>query len=197
MKCCCKAPTEEKIIQNTSVLICKRCGLIQKKDFLSFQEEKKRYDLHICDDGYKVYMQKVVEKISNEIKPGRILDFGCGKIHLLADLLNEQNRECLYYDLIYYPTLPTGTFDTIILIEVFEHFKQPYEELKKLESMLKPHGKILIMTKPYDGVDLEKWWYFRDSTHISFIEKKTLEFWNLPFQIVQKNGDIFILERIY
>lgn len=197
MKCCCKAPTEEEIIQNTRVKSCKNCGLIQKIEFLSFQEEKKRYDLHVCDEGYQNYLYKVFERIKNEIKPGRVLDFGCGRIHLLADIIKEYGLDCSYYDLIYYPTFPDGSFDTIILVEVFEHLKNPYEELKRLEGILNSFGKIIIITQPYDDVDLEKWWYFRDKTHISFIQKNTIEAWHLPFKILKKNGDIFVLERIY
>ena len=52
------------------------------------------------------------------------------------------------------------------------------------------------MTKPYDDVDLQSWWYFRDQTHISFIRKDTLSLWDLKMKIIQIEGDIFVLERI-
>lgn len=197
MKCCTNSSIIEETIQKTEVNRCTHCGLIQKKMFLSFFEEKKRYDLHICDDGYRIYMKKVLDTIRNDIKKGRCLDFGCGKMHLLADLLNEEEKSCEYYDITYYPTLPSGLFDTILLIEVFEHLKTPLEELKHLETMLTSHGRIIIMTQPYEPKNLEHWWYFRDVTHVSFIHDKTLEFWDIPFKILRKNRNIFVLERIY
>lgn len=197
MKCCANSIIVEETIQKTVVNHCLTCGLIQKKTFLSLEEEKKRYDFHVCDDGYKKYMEGILNQIKYDIKPGRILDFGCGQIHLLSDLLCEKGQDCVYYDFFYYPIFPKGLFDTIVLVEVFEHLKDPLQELQKMEKMLTSHGKIIIVTQPYDGENLEKWWYFRDTTHVSFIHSKTIQFWNLPFQILHKNRNIFILERIY
>ncbi|MDE7213235.1 MAG: class I SAM-dependent methyltransferase, partial [Anaeroplasmataceae bacterium] len=181
--------------QGMPVEVCSYCGLITKKNYISFSEERKRYDAHNCDEGYKSYMKSLFIKIKSFIK-GTTLDYGCGQIHYLADLLSVNGIPSNYYDLHYYPNLPDKTFDTIILVEVFEHLKEPYSELLKLKSLLNPKGRIIIITKPYDGVDLNTWWYFRDTTHISFIKKDSIGHWNLDMKIVEQVGDIFVLESI-
>ena len=196
MKCCCQIPLKEEKIQGLSTRICPKCGLITKESRISFQEERKRYDAHICDEGYVQYMESLYEKLKKFMNGPTALDYGCGKIHILSNIVNQNGVECDYYDLHYYPKLLEKSYDTIFLIEVFEHLYEPYDELFKLQNMLKPNGRIIIVTKPYDGVDLEHWWYFRDSTHISFITKKTLTFWNLDLKIIAQCGDIFVLERI-
>ena len=196
MKCCCNLPLKEEMIQKSAVMICPKCGLITKKNQISFEEEKKRYDTHICDDGYLSYMHSVYEKIKKYITGNIVLDFGCGKIPALAAILKKEGFMAEYYDLHYYPILPNKVYDTIVLIEVFEHLSDPYQELLKLQEMLSSKGRIILMTKPYDDVDLQSWWYFRDQTHISFIRKDTLSLWDLKMKIIQIEGDIFVLERI-
>ncbi|MDE6660238.1 MAG: class I SAM-dependent methyltransferase [Anaeroplasmataceae bacterium] len=196
MKCACKDLKREERIQGMLVEVCPCCGLITKKNLISFSEERKRYDAHICDEGYKSYMESLFIKIKPYIK-GTNLDYGCGQIHYLADVLTANGISSNYYDLHYYPKLPDMTFDTIILVEVFEHLKDPYSELLKLKkSLLNPKGRIIIVTKPYDDVDLNSWWYFRDTTHISFIKKDSIQHWNLDMQILDQKGDIFVLECI-
>ncbi|MDE5856057.1 MAG: class I SAM-dependent methyltransferase [Anaeroplasmataceae bacterium] len=195
MKCCCNIFKNEAKIQDVPVEICPLCGLITKKRSISLEEERKRYDAHICDEGYVKYMQSIFSKISPFIQ-GIVLDYGCGKIHLLSDILCEQGFNSKFYDLHYYPELPKQTFDTIILVEVFEHLKDPYDELIHLEKMLNSKGRIILVTKPYDDIDMNKWWYFRDITHVSFIRKNTLSYWNLDMKIIEQKGDIFVLERI-
>ncbi|MDE7264400.1 MAG: class I SAM-dependent methyltransferase [Anaeroplasmataceae bacterium] len=196
MKCCCKAPLKELCIQKTRVKLCSKCGLLTKIERISFEEERNRYDEHQCDEGYQSYMENVYNRIKGYLKEGISLDYGCGQIHLLADYLNKNHFSCDYYDLHYFPLYPKRTYDTILLIEVFEHLYEPYQELIRLRGLLNESGRIIIITKTYDDVDLENWWYFRDKTHISFLKKNTFSFWNIGMKIIAYNEDIFVLERI-
>lgn len=195
VKCCCSISKISDIIQREAVSICPKCGLITKKNIVPSNLEKERYDLHICDDGYRKYMRGIYESISPYIKKD-CLDFGCGKIHLLADIIKENGYSCDYYDLYYYPEIKDKKYDTIILVEVFEHLQEPYTELLRLKNRLNKNGRIVIITKPYKN-DLNNWWYFRDITHISFINKETFDHWNLNMNIRLINNDIFILDSIY
>lgn len=193
--CFCGGKDKNVIIHNNNYKLCTRCGLLQKTVFLTPDSEKERYDKHICDDKYLGYMETIFNKLKNHLKKGISLDYGCGQVHALSDILNKNGYLCDYYDLYYYPELKNKTYDNIILIEVFEHLKEPYEEINKLKSLLKKDGKIIIMTKVYDNVDLNNWWYLRDKTHYSFIKKDTLTKWNLDFNL-EVDGDIFILLSI-
>ncbi len=194
MKCFCECTKITNIIQKEEVLICPKCGLISKVKIVSNKLEKQRYDMHICDVGYKKYMNNIYLSIKDYLM-GDCLDYGCGKIHLLSDIINENKIKCDYYDLYYYPILNNKKYDTIILVEVFEHLKEPYEELLKIKRMLNENGRIIIITKPYEE-PLDNWWYFRDITHINFINKDTLNYWNLNMNIINIRKDIFILNCI-
>lgn len=182
-------------IGNIEYWYCENCGFLKKNTELSLIEEKKRYDLHNCDDAYVEYMSKLAEQMIPYLNEGVSLDFGCGKLHTLSDILNKRGIKTEYYDLFYYPLFPEKKFDNIIMVEVFEHLKNPYEELIHLRKYLKDKGKIIIITKPYTYENLEKWWYLRDITHRSFIRNDTLSFWGLPYK-TSCFGDIFILECI-
>jgi SAM-dependent methyltransferase len=98
-----------------------------------------------------------------------ILDFGCGlggtvrllreKLHLNAvgvdpfaeftssDFLHKVDLENLRE--IY----PSGFFDAIFSIEVFEHLESPREIVEGLSYFLKPSGKILINTGTQEYLD--------------------------------------------
>ena len=172
MKCFCGNEFTKITIHKDEFLSCNSCGYLRKINILSSKEEKERYDLHICDDGYLKYMENVYLKIKPYIK-GVSLDFGCGKIHALADLINHDFL-CYYYDLYYHPNMPQMHFDTIILIEVFEHILDIYNLMLELKNSLNPNGRIIIMTKK-KKYPLDTWWYIRDTTHVSFVDDKTME----------------------
>ena len=172
MKCFCGNLMEEITINNVKYYECKNCGYLRKNSPISKDEEKERYDLHIVDFGYREYMYKVYLKIEKYIS-GRTLDYGCGKIHLLADIIKEKGFDSSFYDLYYHNILINGTFDTIILIEVFEHILDIYDLMLNLKKLLNNDGKIIIMTKKKE-YPLEKFWYLRDITHVSFVDDKTM-----------------------
>ncbi len=195
MKCSCEIELKALYIQKNKYTLCPKCGLLSKISSLSMEEERKRYDLHQWDGNYVKYMQKVYSEIKPWIQ-GYCLDFGCGKYHTLANLLNEDGIPCAYYDLHYYPNQEVEIYDTILLIEVFEHLKEPYDVLKSLISKLTASGRIIIKTKPYDGQNLDHWWYLRDETHMNFILKQTFSHWELNLKMIYQKGDIFVLKRI-
>ena len=173
MQCFCGHLMEKININNEEYNICPNCGYLRKSRKISKEKEKERYDLHICDDGYKEYMKILFLKIKPYVS-GKCLDYGCGKIHLLADILKEEGFTSSYYDLYYYNNKIEGLFDTIILIEVFEHITDIYTLMKYLKSILNQNGKIIIMTKK-KKYPLENFWYLRDITHVSFVDDKTME----------------------
>lgn len=198
MECFCGFLYEECIINNTKFYICKNCGHLRKLNIISEAEEKIRYDLHVCDDGYHKYMHGVFTKIKSYLNDGLSLDFGCGQIHLLSDILNNNGYKSLYYDKYYYPKNPLLLFDNIILIEVFEHVENGLELLLELKNKLNEKGKIIIMTQLIPD-NINNWWYLRDITHISFYSLRTFE--ELALKLNMKlnydlSNSIFILESI-
>ena len=172
MNCFCGGEFIKTQVGKTEYELCKSCGYLRKVIIPSKKEEKDRYDNHICDSGYLEYMSRVYQKIKPYVI-GECLDYGCGKIHALADLISK-DTPCQFYDLYYYPNKPSGFFDTIILIEVFEHVYDIYSLMIELKRMLKEKGRIIIMTQ-VKKEPLDKWWYLRDITHVSFVDSFTME----------------------
>lgn len=197
MQCSCGKDMDRININKNIYYLCKNCYFLKKDNILNSSQQKERYDHHICDENYLNYMKKVFDNIKNYLKEGNCLDFGCGKIHALSDILNVNGYICDYYDLFYYPNFPDNKYDNVIMIEVFEHLEDPYQELEKLKSKLNIGGRIIIHTKPYPD-NLVNWWYLRDTTHISFIKEETINIWSekLGYKLVFSIGDIFIIERI-
>lgn len=105
---------------------------------------------------------------------GRALDFGCGHGPVLAEVLTEAGYGADLYDKYFFPRRPWADnsvkYDIITSTEVFEHINHPLLILKILKKLLKPRGVVAIMTQftPQKESDFKKWWYLRDSTHISF-----------------------------
>ena len=66
---------------------CPVCEFVKKKNILSSCLEKARYDQHVCDSGYLKYMNNVYDKIKAYLNDGISLDYGCGQIHALSDIL--------------------------------------------------------------------------------------------------------------
>ena len=44
-----------------------------------------------------------------------------------------------------------------------------------LKHLLNENGKIIIMTKKKE-YPLDKFWYLRDATHVSFVDDKTMKY---------------------
>ncbi len=196
MRCLCQNEMITIKIMNNEYEQCGKCGLLLKKRHPSSKEEKERYDHHIVDSSYLNYIQKTYKKIESYIKIGETLDFGCGKIKALEKTMKEEGRNCDSYDLYYFPNLLFKKYDTIILIEVFEHLKDLKHDLSFLFHLLKSKGRIIIITQPYEEEYLNDWWYLRDSTHVTFIKKNTFTFWKWNLKLVEQKGNIFILDRI-
>ena len=174
MICFCGNKMTNLKINNINYNLCPNCKFLSKNINLTEKEEKDRYDLHVCDDKYIEYMNSIYEKINKYLIDGKSIDYGCGKIHILADIFKKNYKKCDYYDYYYYDKELNNPYDNIILIEVFEHIKDIYNFMIKLKSLLNDNGRIIIMTKRYPD-NLENWWYLRDITHVSFVKNETME----------------------
>lgn len=102
----------------------------------------------------------------------RVLDYGCG-IGTLLKVANglgaratgvEQSgtaREAIEREgfATVYPDLealrraePGSQFDWIVLCEVIEHLRRPWEDLEKLRPLLKPSGDLILLTPNFDAL---------------------------------------------
>ena len=177
----CKNETIVKQIGKIMYHYCEKCGFLSKDEdhILSSEDELLRYQQHNnnTNDSYVKYQENFYKEIAPFLGEN-VLDFGCGDNHVLADIINKNNKKSDYYDLYFYPNknYKKHLYDAIILEEVIEHLKDPIDIINQLISNLKVGGKFIIRTMmiPTD-VFTSNWWYLRDSTHISFFDIKTFE----------------------
>ena len=188
MKICtvCKSNNFKKssVIDNLVYWTCIVCEakLLDSKHFISLNAEKKHYLKHInsIDDvGYKNFISQFVKIIKDIISIGSIgLDYGCGYAPALAHILKKEGFQVDIYDPFFFPNNLNflRKFNFITCTEVIEHFFNPHEEFKKIDSLLYHKGFLAIKTSLLsDDIFFDKWHYRRDPTHVVFYQKKTFE----------------------
>ena len=111
-----------------------------------------------------IMMGHIIGRYLNPFKP--VLEVGCGKGDLLNTLqedyrayitgldINDNKRDGYKFPL-YISRLenfdPPEIYDDVILTHVIEHFKDPVECLNKINSLLKPNGRVFIFTNEADN----------------------------------------------
>lgn len=161
---------------------CLNCFLVFKDPnfWPDLGQEKELYDFHnnnIEDQGYRDFLSRLVSPILENISPEMNgLDFGCGPSKGIESILDKKGIKIESYDPLYFSNedLMVKNYDFITCSEVAEHFHAPYDEFKKLRSILNEKGILGIMTQWVPN-DFKNWWYHRDITHVSFYTPKTFE----------------------
>lgn len=192
----CNNLIDKYYIDNNAYFYCPNCEGLFKERILDDFNEKKRYDFHIVDNNYIIYMNKFFHSIKSYLLPGLSLDFGCGKIKALEYIFVSNNLKMYSYDKYYVDfNYKDYKYDNIILNEVFEHIKEPYKLLEELKMLLNPGGRIIIGTNLHNN-NFNNWWYLRDSTHISFYSIKTFKILalKLNLKIIDIKSNLIILE---
>lgn len=165
--------------------ICDTCGAYVKdrQFYISQNQEKARYEDHnndVADIGYQKFTSPITEAIlENHSKEELGLDYGCGTGPVISKKLLDKCYQVKLFDPYFYPDLDylNHQYDYIFSCEVFEHFYEPKQELEKLLLLLKPNGKLYIMTHLYnDRTDFKNWYYRKDPTHVFIYTNKTIEF---------------------
>lgn len=161
---------------------CCNCKLVfvSPEYHLSYEDEKSRYDLHQNspeDEGYKKFLSRLTIPLQKRLKAkSNGLDFGSGPGPTLSKMLEDKGYSVDIYDYFYATdkTVFDKQFDFITATEVFEHLRNPGQEIKMLWELLNPGGILGIMTKLLiDQQAFPKWHYIMDRTHICFFSEKT------------------------
>ena len=165
-------------------LRCQDCLLVfvPSDQHLDFQQEKAIYDLHqnqADDGGYREFLSRLALPLLDRLAPlSSGLDYGCGPGPLLAEILKQAGHGIELYDPIYanHPQHLQNRYDFITCTEVAEHFRRPGIEFERLFGLLKPRGRLGLMTKlVLDADAFARWHYKNDQTHISFFSRPTLQ----------------------
>lgn len=186
MRCpLCHADGEPYFRDSRRYQRCPRCSLIYvfDSDRLDAAAERARYALHQNerdDPGYRRFLSRILLPVLDEVPSGAEgLDFGCGPVPVLAEMLREAGRPTHAYDPFFAPDAEVWNrrYDFIAASEVFEHLFHPADELDQLLSALKPSGLLAIMTAfaPPSVEAFATWHYARDPTHVCFYSQQVFE----------------------
>jgi 2-polyprenyl-3-methyl-5-hydroxy-6-metoxy-1,4-benzoquinol methylase len=150
-------------------------------DCKRFEEADEVFDPDL-DAGFKQYSQKQhvqipdnlrALRVLNELMPkkGKLLEIG-SYLGLLADIMRsdgwdvtclEPSHSAVVYSQSKYnlnviegvlpqPTLPTGSFDAVVLLHVIEHIPDPGEAIAEIRRLLKKGGHLVVETPRFDSL---------------------------------------------
>ncbi|MXN92237.1 methyltransferase domain-containing protein [Flavobacterium sp. Sd200] len=159
------------------------------KDYLSAEAEKAHYLCHNNDpkdERYQNFVSPVTNAILNDFSPQHNgLDFGSGTGSPIMKVLRDNDYDVVEFDLFFHnnPKLLLQKYDYIACSETAEHFKEPYREFEQLKNLLKPNGKLYIMTDRFDpNRDFATWFYKTDPTHVFLYHEKAFEWIQQEFE---------------
>lgn len=183
-------------------------------DYISERINKQR--------GYKRICQKINAYLFSENLPPRLLDFGCGLGHFLDSAydfgLHVEGVEFNNYAIDYIKkryaykiwsfdefNKLNDQYDVIVLFDVIEHLREPFELLTQLKKLLSNHGLMVISTMDSNslisrlmGKRLEDFRRIRE--HLYFFSKKNLTsiLARLGFQILEVSslGHTFEIDHL-
>ncbi len=99
-------------------------------------------------------------QLLKDLPPGRILDIGCQKGEFLyfmqcrgwrgqgieiSPLSPNLFRQDIHYGPLATAPLETGSFDAVTLWAVLEHLLEPQEMLQRIQPLLKPNGRLIVL----------------------------------------------------
>ena len=187
-------------------LRCSNCKLVfvPERYWLSAEEERATYDLHVNDSedqGYRQFLSRLsaplLEKLNSNQKG---LDFGCGPGPTLSVMLEEQGHQVDLYDPFYYndPAVFSREYNFICATEVVEHMRDPNKDFVAMFKMVKPGGWMGIMTRLVDDKEaFTQSRYIRDMSHICFYSRSAFEYlaqrFNAELNFVEDN--VILLNR--
>lgn len=140
-------------------------------------------------------MQKFLLLIEHKKPAGKLLDAGCAFGYFVqlarsrgydaygfdaSHFASNKARELVGSDRIQEGTIqevkyPKSSFDVITMFDVFEHLQDPLTDLRKLTSLLKPDGMIIIATGDTRSLAAKvmkrRWTFFIPPQHIFFFHR--------------------------
>lgn len=201
----CQHPLSHKI--DSSYYHCTTCFAYVKdiQHYFSAEQEKRHYEFHnndVHDLGYQKFTSPITNEILAHYSSNTLgLDFGCGKGPVITKQLVDRGYAINLYDPYFHPDLSYANhqYDYIFSCEVFEHFHHPHQEIVHLKSLLKPKGRLLVMTHLYaNQVPFESWYYRKDETHVFIYTAQTFDYIakHYQFRLEKITERLIVLEAI-
>ncbi len=170
---------------------CQTCFgvFLNPADRLDPAAEQDRYNQHnndVNDRGYQEFVSPIVDHVRANFTPAHNgLDFGSGTGPVISFMLEQDGFSVRKYDPIFSPdrAVLSAAYDYIVCCEVIEHFYDPAKEFELLRSLLVNDAHLICMTHLIsDDIDLDKWYYKDDPTHVFFYREETVDFIQRQFR---------------
>lgn len=170
--------------QQKDYFFCFNCQSVQLDDscFLTTEQEKAHYQNHenvSSNSGYRAFVKPVTNAVMQYFNNKHIgLDFGSGQDAAVVAILKEKGYQIHAFDPFFFPDIEweEQKFDFITATEVIEHLHHPLQTFIKLRDVLKPNGKLFLMTELLQTeITFGEWYYKNDPTHVIFYSAKTLQ----------------------
>lgn len=184
-----------------AIEVCSQTGLLRRNPTLSDKE----LDFYYANNDWKVHCfprlfptEEFLRSalVANLPKDAVVLDVGCGDGRLLSylpDCFRKYGTElsdgaaqaaiAKGVEIVAHEQVLAGVygkFDAVILVDVFEHLREPHEFLQSMLGCLKPGGLIGVSTGDGDYCmatgDTENFWYWRTPVHLSMITEAYCRF---------------------
>jgi SAM-dependent methyltransferase len=196
-----------EVKKNEAYHDCQVCGSIVKDKayYLSAADEKARYEEHnndVFDLGYQKFTSPITNFILEHYNEKHLgLDFGSGTGPVITHQLLQKGFQINLYDPYFAPfeNHLRLRYDYIFSCEVFEHFYQPNVEIKRLTALLKPGGRLIIMTHTFiNQKTFNDWYYIKDPTHVFIYTPKSFDFIAKCFNYeIEKLTERFVVLRLF
>ena len=187
-----------------------RCNIcdflwVPAEHHISLEAERQRYLHHNNlpeDAGHRAFLSRLSSPMIAVLSSGaRGLDFGSGPSPTLCSMFSDAGYRVDRYDPFFGPyEIKEGQYDFITSTEVVEHFRTPRKELDKIYTLLSQGGYLGVMTQevPDDSLRREQWYYFRDTTHVSFFTDRSMQWWSslVGLKTVYRSKGVWIFQKV-
>jgi 2-polyprenyl-3-methyl-5-hydroxy-6-metoxy-1,4-benzoquinol methylase len=173
---------------------CAECGTVQQPSLPASEElhdlyRRMRDDRYLEEEeGRRRSARSLLDRLAPHVDSGRLLDIGCGHGLLLDearrrgyDVLGlELSRDGIRHarDVLHLPVLESsleqavlepGSFDAIVMVDVFEHLKDPKAALERCHELLAPGGTLVLVTPDPSSLTARlagaRWWSYLLAHH--------------------------------
>ncbi|MBC8495531.1 class I SAM-dependent methyltransferase [archaeon] len=211
-------------------VICRNCDVILSDPMPTEKELKKLYDkdYYVFSEARKhkdvAIAKEHLHKLLGHRKSGSLLDIGCGKGYFLNEAKKkgfqvqgvEISKPARNFGVeklglqIYNGTIedfkPNKKYDIITMYDLIEHLPNSLTSLKKVTSLLKENGLLIVETPNFDSVyrqlsPFTRFWSGYNQFHIVFFNPRSASYImkkaGLKPSITTSNASVFSKDAIW
>lgn len=203
------APSSHEVGVHGDLYVCRRCGTVQTSELPSPEFLESRYaetddDQYLAEEaGRRQTSRRLLDLLEQRVRPGRMLDVGCGHGLLMAEARGrgwdtvglELSHSAVEHarrlglrvleQAIEDASFAAASFDAIVAIDLIEHLSAPREFVARCRELLAPGGALLIATPDPESwlarIFGRRWWGYIP-THLHLLPRRMLR------EVIQAEG---------